>query len=228
VPAPTLISYTEVADWTTIGDGNNKKSTASAVVWQSGDLLVFIGTLADSSDQEIVPDNQTGLTWVRQQSQYVLGTCAISAFSCVATSGNTALISAYMGGSSISGFGVWVFRNHGGVGNSDITSDPPQSGPKTISLANSASSSILWAAADWTAGASPAPVPSSPSHVRQQFRQTNQYSVIVADNENQNSGTVSYGMSGGSTVGPFSIVALEVKGTSSGDQVQLLGNWALF
>ena len=202
--APSLISYTEVSSWTTSG---SPKSTAS-ISWQTGDVIVVLA-ISEANDAMPVP-TATGLTFSSQKSNVTASTCGMQACTAIAgSSGSGAVSMTNPNGSSAWGFGVWVFRNSAGVGNSA----EQHTSTKTVSLTpTGAHSAIVWALGDFAAGALQTITP-TPTDTRQRALDSGRYTFYVADLTDQASaGAVSYGISGSGS-GPFSIGVVEVKGS---------------
>ncbi|HLZ93348.1 MAG TPA: hypothetical protein VKQ28_16710 [Candidatus Acidoferrum sp.] len=203
---PTLVSYTETA-WNTTAAS---KATAT-VSWNSGDIITVIGG-AESSLTLGVP-TATGLTFTSQKSNATANTCATQLATAVAGSAGSSAVSMTSSDSTLKwGFGVWVWRNSGGVGNSV----EQHTATLTASLTpTAADSGIVWATFDFAAAALQTIVP-TPTDIRQDVVIGTNYTIYVSDLTNQTSaGAVAYGISGTGS-GPFSIVALEVKGTAGG------------
>jgi len=214
--APTLVSYTETS-WTTT---TTPKSTAS-ISWQAGDILVMIG---GSDGGTIGVPTATGLTFASQKSFAGGSTaCGTQCATAVAGSSGSGAVSATLtGGSGAWGFGVWVFRSSAGVGNSA----EQHTATKTVSLTPvAADSAIVWGVFDFSEGTAGTIVP-TPTNTRQNVDVTGSDRIYVCDLADQTSaGAVSYGISGSSGSGPWSIVVCEIQGSSSagGGIMPLLG-----
>jgi hypothetical protein len=139
-------------------------------------------------------------------------TCASGVWTATAGSNGSGAITVNLVSSSQnSGFGVWVFRNSQGVGNHA----EQHTATKTVSLTPiAADGAIVWGVFDFAAtaitGISATP---TPTDERQKVLVGGgAYTIYVEDLTDQTSaGSVSYGITGGSGTGPFSIVSLEIK-----------------
>lgn len=211
---PTLISYTETASWATTG---TPKVTPAAVSWQTGDVIVVLAGSEGFSDVLGTP-TATGLTFTKQQDILNNGNTQCAAFVAAAVAGSTssAVVNVTNTGSGQWGFGVWVWRLSGGIGNSQKSANGNTA--KTISLTpTAADSAIMWGSFDFNADGAPTGSP-APTNTRQSAQSAGHYTRGVFDLTDQTSaGAASYGFSGGGTTGPFSIVALEIKGLAATD-----------
>lgn len=203
--APTLVSYTDTG-FTSGGGGK----TTSAIARNSGDILVFIGGSEGADALAATNDSVNGITWTTQKSNTTANTCGTLLATAVAGSTVSATISGSNGSNSSNhwGFSIWVFRNSLGVGNSA----EQHTSTKTVSLTpTAADGAIAYAVFDFNAGALGSLTP-SPSDSRQGAVDSGHYTFYVGDITDQSSaGAVSYGVTGTSSTGPFSILALEVK-----------------
>jgi hypothetical protein len=204
--APTLISYTETA-WNATG---TSKSSAS-ISWQTGDVICVIAG-SEANDNLSVP-TATGLTFASQKNNVAASTCGTRVSAVVAGSNGSDAVTV-TNPSSVSdwGFGVWVWRGSGGIGNSS----EQHTATLTVSLTpTAADSAIVWGAFDFAAAALQTITP-TPSNTRQRVVDSGSYTLYVADLLDQVSGgAVSYGISGAGS-GPFSIVVLEIKTGAGG------------
>lgn len=214
--APTLISYTESTNWAQTG---NPFSTASAVTWLTGDILVCIGL--NEGTHTLGTPTATGLTFTKNQDIAGSGSsCGAFVATAVAGSGGSSVVSvapSNTGGDS--GLGVWVYRGSSGVGNS--TSQDTTGKTKSLTPVQ-ADSAIVWAIADFSAGTVYTAGTPTPTNTRQKLVVGSNYTIGVFDLADQvSAGAVSYGATGGGATGPFAIVVQEIKGTS-GSAVTLL------
>lgn len=210
--APTLISYAE-ADWTT--NGATSKATTLAVSWNSGDILVVVS----GSETGVAPDipTATGLTFTSQKSNAAANTCGTRVSTAVAGSTSSSIITVtYANINDVWGFAVWVWRGSVGVGNSSEQHTTTHSVPLTPAAVDSA---IMWGTFDFNVGALGTITP-TPTNTRQRVVVTSRYTIYVSDLGDQPSaGSVSYGLTG-SGGGPFSTVAVEIKGSATTPTVQ--------
>lgn len=207
--APTLISYTEVAAWNT---GGTSKSLAS-ISYQVDDVVIVIA--GDEGGGALgTPNNLTGLTFATQKSNNAASTCASLVSAAVATQASSGVLTISNSGSPFYGFAAWVWRGSAGIGNSV----EQHTATKTVSLtpAGGANAAICWAIFDFNVEAAHTITP-SPTNTRQAVQIASHYTIHVADLADQTSaGAVSYGISGGSSTGPYSIVAIEVMAGAGG------------
>lgn len=201
------------------GYGAHSGATFSipSVTWGAGDAVVVIGGTegANSSDTLGTP-TVTGLTFTLQASLTPTSRSAAYVWSAVAGSAGSGSISVpHTAGSGDAGASVWVYT---GVDAVSPIGNVASSGTsaKTVSLTpTQADSAVVWGVFDWAAAAlqTITPTPTT-TDVRTVFASI--YTVYIADLTDQTSaGATSYGISGTGT-GPFSIVALEIKGTTGG------------
>lgn len=206
---PTLISYTETA-WNSTG---LSKSTAS-ISWNAGDVLVMIGG-ADSGITIGIP-TATGLTF----TSFALVTTSSGArgASALATSAGSGTVSASNSSSTSNwGFGVWVWRGSAGLGS---TASPAPSATKIIGVTpfqGGTHSGYCYATFDFSGAAVGAAVGTpTPTNIRQAAQFLTAYTGWVDDLIDQpSSGSVNYGISGGTSTGPFTIIVAEVLGLAS-------------
>jgi hypothetical protein len=207
---PSLISYTETASWVTAAAS---KSTAS-VSWLAGDILVMVAGV-EGADTIGVP-TATGLTFTSRALNTAASTCGSRAATAVAGAGGSSAITA-TNSSSVHhwGFGVWVFRGSDGF---DAAAEQ-HTATKTVGLTHTDThSATCWGVFDFAAAATTGITPSpTATDVRQSAQDSPAYTRYVADLTDQaSSGSVSYGITGGSGTGPFSIAGVAVLGTTTG------------
>ena len=205
--APTLVSTTVVA----FNTGGSPKSSAS-ISWNAGDLIEFQGGAEDTS--AISVPTATGLTFASVRSNSGGSSCASQlATATAASSGSSVITDTYAGGSNHWGFVVRVWRNSNGFGNSA----EQHTATKTVALAplGGADSAISWSIFDFSAAALQTDTP-TPTNQPTRGVDSGRYTFYTDDLDDQTgTGSVNYGISGTSS-GPFSIVVLEIEGTSSG------------
>ncbi len=204
---PTIVSYTETA-WNTT---TTPKSTAS-ISWQTGDILVAIG---GSDGGTIGLPTASGLTFSSQKS-FAGGSSACGSQCATAVAGSSssgAVSTTLSSGLGDWGFGVFVVRGSDGVG----SSVERHTSTKSVNLTPlQADSAIFWGAFDFNEGTAGTIVP-TPTHTRQNVDIAGNMRIYVADLADQAStGATAYGISGSSGTGPWSIVAIEIKGAAAG------------
>lgn len=210
ITPPSLISYTEIA-WT--GNTAAPRSTAGAVAWNSGDIIVVIaGTEGPGQTWAAGTVTATGLTFTLQKSNNVAGTCSSAVWTAAPGAGGSQTFTVNPpGGGQDWGAAIWVFRSSGGVGN---TGFEQHTATRLVSYtATQAHSAIVWATFDFAAVTTNPPVATpTPTNIRQNVKDGTHYTLYVSDLTDQASaGAVSYGITGSGT-GPFSIIGIEVKG----------------
>lgn len=211
--APTRVSYTETAAWNTAG---TSKATV-AVTWLAGDILTVMA-LAENSCTLGTP-TATGLTFAKNKN--IANASRVAGFVATAVAGangSQAVTVTNSSGVLHWGFGVWVHRNSAGVGNSAV--DDGTGSAKTLSLTpTAADSAIIWGVGDFNADAVQSITP-TPTNTDENSLDTPHYTIYAADIEDQTSaGAVLYGVTGGASTGPFTIVIQEIKaGTSAPTQ----------
>lgn len=215
--APTLISYTETV-WTTV----TSPKTVS-ISWQTGDVIVYLAGAENATAGILITPTATGLTFSRVKESPANGVAnanlcgTLLAAATAGASGSSVTVSGTItaGGGANWGFGVWVYRGSAGIG----TSAEQETATKTKSLTTSAHSAVVWGSIDWGAGASPVASP-TPTNTDEATQFGSNYSVLIADITDQSAGSVAYGQTGGSASGPFSIVVVEILGTTTSGGVQ--------
>lgn len=208
--APTLVSYTETASWVVAA---TTKSTAS-VSWQTGDILVVMsGSEGATGTSRLGTPTATGLTFTKRASNITNSTCEAYTATAVAASTSSSAVTCTSTVSQKYGCGVWVWRTSAGIGNNA----EQHTATKTRALTPvGAHSAIMWGIFDFNAEAVHAITPAA-TNTRQAVQSAPEMSTHVADLIDQASaGSVSYGISGGSSTGPYTIVIQEVQGAASG------------
>ena len=208
MPEPTLIAYGETA-WNTTGTSKS----ASAVSWLTGDLIVVASQIEDAAGTVSVA-NQLGLTFANGGVVGTSGaTCGANTWSATATSDQTSVQVAVTAGDSTRdwGAGVWVYRDHGGIGAraTDITT------AKTVSLARGGNNShVIGTQGDYSAAATSGyAFTPTVGNEREVAQVSGRYSVYAADWSDQGAaGSTSYGTSGETSSGTFAKIALEILG----------------
>lgn len=205
---PTLSSYTETT-WTSSGSATK---VTSSISWNSGDVIVAI--CGAEGGQDLGTPTATGLTFTQMQTANSGSICYAKSFTAVAASAGSSTVTVTIDNAFAHwGAGIWVFTGTDGVGNS--TSQATSA--KTVSLAaTDAHSAVCWCIFDWSAdpttGISPSP---TATDIRQATQVSNRYTYYIADLTDQPSASpTSYGISGGSGTGPFTILPVEVLGTT--------------
>ena len=215
MPAPSLIQYAECANW---GIGGSR-ATSTSITWLTGDVIVALAGIESGYGSYSSVPTATGLTFAAI-SGAVSGTsssyCYANAWVATAAGGGTQAVTFTETGPYISGFAVWVWRGSGGVGNI-AASGATANTALTISLVRgSGNSCVVGGGFDWganvTTGYSFTP---TATNQRQHAQEGTGYTVYVADWGDQGTaGTTSYGVAG-VTVGAFTKVFIEVKGTAA-------------
>jgi hypothetical protein len=206
MPAPSLIAYAETT-WTTAAT----TLTAGAISWLSGDLVVIMSVNEDAVATISVAD-QFGLTLVNGGRVGTSGvTCEANSWSAVASSNQTSVqLVATASVVRQYGIGIWVWRNHNGIGNraTDITT------AKTVSLTRAgANSCVCGVQGDFSAAATTGYSFTPTVANDRQHSNSVQYSFYVADWGDQGgTGSTSYGTSGETSTGTFAKIALEITG----------------
>lgn len=206
--APTLVSYTASADWTT---GNTSKATAS-ISWQTGDILVVIAAAESVTATPAVP-TATGLTFSSVVTNSAAGTCATRLSTATAASTSSSAVTTTMSsGAPHWGFGVWVWRGSTGVGNSIEQHTPTKTKALTLTGSNSA---VIVGVFDFNADGAGSGTPAV-TNTRQAAQDAGRYTQLVFDNVDYSTSGSSWGQTGGGTTGPFSIVGIEIKNDGGG------------
>ncbi|HET7873694.1 MAG TPA: hypothetical protein VFL42_14355 [Terriglobales bacterium] len=203
---PQLISYAETA-WNTTAIS---KSTA-AINWNAGDVIVVIAGCARPTT--LGGPNATGLDFILQQSNSAAFTCpTLCAAAVAASAGSDVVNMTNLSGTVHWGFGVFVWRNSQGIGNSA----EQHTSSRTVALTPSTADGVMmWGVFDFGATVTQ-PITPSPTDMRQALFDSGNYTVYLADLGDQpNTGSTNYGL-GGIGSGPYSIVAIEVQAVPTG------------
>lgn len=209
--APTRISFTQTS-WT----GSVSTLSTASISWQTNDVIVVVGGTEGGGTEAFNTPTATGLTFTIQKSHAAASNCAsVIAAAVAGSSSSGAVTMTISNGPKTYGFGVLIYRNSTGIGNSS----EQHTATRTVALtATAADSAIVWGVFDWAAAAAVAGSP-TPTTTDQNTQGSN-FTPYVFDLTDQiSASSISYGV-GGSGTGPFSIVVLEVKGTVSGGAVQ--------
>jgi hypothetical protein len=207
---PVLSAYSE-STWTT----NATTRSTGTLTWNTGDVIVTIaGSEGVGGGVPSVP-TATGLTFTSIDNSGATGSiCATRSSAATAASGGSSAITSTVTTSENFGIAAWVFSSAAGTG----SHNEQHTATKTVANTRQAdASAYVWGAFDFGAGATPAATP-TPTNTRQAFQGT-QYSVVIADllpvSINQ-----SYGLTGGSASGAFSILVVEILDTPAGALVR--------
>lgn len=209
--APTLVSYTETASWIT---GGTSKATPGAVSWQTGDILVHIsGTENDVFAAPAVPTG-TGITFSSVQlNNGIANTCSGRLSTATAASNGSSIITTTYGNAVPHwGFGVWVWRNSTGVGNSIEQHTTTKTKALTITSVNSA---VMIGAFDFGAGTTGSGTPAV-TNTRQNTQDTSHYTLLVFDNIDYSTSGSLWGQSGGTGSAAISIFGVEILNSGGG------------
>lgn len=231
--APTL-----VASWiSTLTSNSNTTSltvTSPTMTWSTGDVFVAMWLDEGNTTAETTftaTNTGTGLpTWTLQQSNIAASNCGAGLLTTVATASGTGTITVGASFSSpltTSGYGVvYQYSGSAGVGTSGKTVSA-SGGSSVVSLTplGGADSAFVWLVGDWNGGAlgSYTPTPSShtasapgPSATPADSTNTGSFDSYFACLDDQvSTGAVNYGITSGSG-GPYTVLAVEVKGSASG------------
>lgn len=227
--APTLVAYAEVEASATSGSN----ITSPSVSWQTNDVIIVHTGTEGSTGGETMNNPATagtGVALVLQQKHNSTGSDGgVGCWAAVASansSGTFTFSATHSGGARTKTLSVEVWRGSGGIGNSVIlpTGATPNTA-RTISLTpTGAHGAASWHVLDWNADAvqtvtptptthsssSPGPT-ASPVALQQSGVVTSYFNVL---DDQASSGATSYGI-GGTGAGPFSIVAIEIKGSGA-------------
>jgi hypothetical protein len=221
--APTISAYSN----STVNDRPPATTeTTGSVSWNNGDLVVVLGVSEDNAKTFATPTTGgTGLTFsaLSGTPSNVASSCKIYGWSATASATSSGTISSVVTGATSYALFVWVLSGHGGIGNVAVSSATDTTDPYTVSLTRSGSNSaVLMAAGDWnaTSAASTTPSPSTGSTERigdNAGLSATFYNVYAANWADEGAaGTTSYGVTLGAAGGIFTLIAVEVLGTSSG------------
>lgn len=217
--APTFNgSFLSTAGWTT---GNSPQSCAS-INRAINDVLVIVALAEDSGvdANDIVPSNETGLTWGAMLQEVTTFNRAWAAcWAAVASSAANTTITMTEGSPTPLhwGFRVYHYSNSGGIGVSN-KGDAADSAPNVTLTGVAADSSLVVAVADWEAGGA---TPTWRTADAGTFTQTDNvddgvnYTAWAGYHANAGAaGNKAVGMTS-PTAPDWSLVAVEVLGTAS-------------
>lgn len=215
---PTRVSYSTPA--VGYGDTSTPKTTPTFDV-TNGDLLTVIASSENESVTLNTPTASGGsVTWTLRQSIVVTDYCSMYVWTGAvgATATGITVSVARATGSSQWSFGVTVWRNHGGVGSSAKTN--VSSGAPSLAISCSENSALAVGCDDWNAvdGTSRTWRTVNGSAITESlyFRNSATYTVYSGYRTDTGSaGSQTVGLSAPSGQ-KYSIVAVEVLGTSSG------------
>ncbi len=207
---PKRIQYNDT-DFTTTG----ASKTSATITWQAQDVIVVIS--ASENTTTFGTPVCTGLTFTLQKFNSTAGFCNTAVYTARPSAAGSATVAQTSSASTLRwAFAVWVYRGTNGVG----ASSEQHTTTKTVGLtplAVTTNSSVVWGAFDFSAaattGATLTPVATNTTGLAQV---AGAYSFFVGDLTQQTStSSVPYGVTGGSSTGTFSIVALEIMGIGS-------------
>lgn len=203
--APTRVQYVESPSWNTSGSPR----TSAPITWQGGDIIVVIA--ACEGQNTLGTPTGTGLSFTVLQSNTAASSCAtILAVATPSVGGSSAISTTLANGAQVSGMAVWVWRGSNGVG----TSTEQHTTTKTKAMVPQGKhSAYCWAGFDFSAAAADAVFSPAQTNIDERTDQGTTYTTYVADLIDQySSGSTNFGISGGTTVGVISIVAVEILG----------------
>lgn len=166
----------------------------AAITWNTGDLIVVAGLVADVSGSMATPTYSGGTFAGIGTALTTASHCWGHKWSSVASSGGSGNVSATAAGGLPWGYIVYVFTaaTHNGIGNHSATGSTTQ----TASLTTSANSAVIMAIGDWGVGTDLTSdwVPSGFTERNAEVIAGN-YTNYVADWASRGAGSVSYGIS---------------------------------
>lgn len=204
--APAFISYNEPTNFTSAA---TTKATVSAISWNDGDIIVVVaGAEGANGSARLGTPTASGLTFTKRAQNVTNSTCEAFTATAVASGSGSDNVTVTSSTSQKYGFGVWVWRTSAGIGNNA----EQHSATKTRALVPvGADSAIMWGIFDFNAETVHAITPTVTT-TREATQSSPNYTAHVADLFDQTSaGSVSYGISGGSSTGPYTIVIQEVQ-----------------
>jgi hypothetical protein len=215
--APTFVTDTEAATWTTDGDVTASVS-ASALTVQTNDVLVAVGITADQT-LNLTCASSPVLTWTPQQTVNVSAYTWVGLWTAIATSNTSLTVTvtrvADPNQPTFYGLNVLQFRGSSGVGASNQANNA--TGTPTVSVTTTlANSALVAACGDWSAvagGGTWGTGPGTPSETAEYPGDTQRYGAYVAYYPNVGAiGAKSVTMTA-PTGQKWSLAAVEIKGT---------------
>lgn len=229
--SPTLIAFSEKD--TGVNGANVASEATATLTWQTGDVLVAMAVDEGSNNAVTfsITNTGSGLAWTARQSHSSNNDCTLYAWSAVATAGSSGTVTATHTNTSQMAIGVYQFRAPTGftiaVGASSLGTS--LSGNLHVALAmSSADSAVVWSAGDWSAAAAETPSPAATSHTATTpgpsaspvaVPDGTHYTFYFDELDDETAtGSQNFGYNG-SSAGPFTVAAVEVKLTSTGGTV---------
>jgi len=146
---PTLISYNEKGDWTSVGN----PSTTTAFAVQNGDLiLVMLGeeNAFQCTVTSVATSPSFGTLTQLELRENTSNTSLAGAYYIVATSSQASVTASFTTSqNNEKGICAWVFRDHNGIGAHAIGIDQTQ--PSVALTTTQANSTICCFGSDWAA-----------------------------------------------------------------------------
>lgn len=203
--APSLISYTEVAYG---GTGN---AVSASITWQTGDVITVICVVEGTST--VAVPTATGLTFTSNQSNTAGSTCNGRVSTAVAASGSSGAVTTVITGGNQRGMGVWVDRGSDGVG----ASTEQHTSTKTKALVpTDTHSAFRWTVADFNADTATGTLTPTATTTQESAQQAAHYTVYSGNLDDlASAASTNFGITGGPTTGPFTILVQEVLGTAN-------------
>jgi hypothetical protein len=187
---------------------------STSITWLTGDVIVVLAVSENAGT--IALPTATGLTFVSQQLNTAAGTCASQGAAAIAGSGSSATVSCSDGAGAVRhGMGVWVWRGSDGIGTAAIEQHTATK-VKSVTPADT-HSAFCWTVADFSAAAVGAAVLTpTPTTVQESAQQASHFTIFSGNlNDQASAAAFNVGISGGTSVGPFSIVGIEVLGVTA-------------
>lgn len=195
---PSISAYQE-STWHTAGTS----FTTANISWSAGDIIVVLEAVEGSTFGTPTLPTATGLTFNSIDLNTAANTClSRSAYAIAGSSGGPVGVNFTITSSAQAGIGAWVISGATGIGDHK----EQHTTGKTVSMTMQGSNSVsVWGLFDFNADLPSGATP-TPTNTREVS--TGNFGVLVCDLTPGTSTT--YGMTGGGTTGPFSILAVEV------------------
>jgi hypothetical protein len=210
MPAPTLRSQTG-STWTDVTSATRVTGT---LTWVSGDLIVVGGVTEDNTSATLGVPTATGLTFTQLTVTNTASTCKLYIWTAKATADGSSTISSTISTSTkMGGIHAWAY---GGTGGTGAVANKVTGTGDTLSLTRLVpNSAVIWIGGDFgaTNDVTVTSVPASGGTQREAATVAAHATMFAFDWTDQGApGATSYGIAAFTTVGIFSMIALEITG----------------
>lgn len=202
---PTLIS-TSGNTWTTT---TGTARTTGSVSWVAGDVIIVVGITEDNTTATLGTPTGTGLSFTLVTSTNTASTCKAYVWQAKPIASGSSTINSTASGALMANIQAYVYRSSAGVGaTAAVVTGTALTNSLTRTYDNSA---VLWVAGDYGAGVLGTTVASPTGTVDQAARVAGSATHFAVHYGNQGTaGATSYGISGFTSAGVLTKIAIEV------------------